>query len=145
MHFSVYWIRTGSLVSLLALLGACAANKIPQSSRSMAEIYAGIDAGAVPTRGINDGEADLSGYTRDAASELRVKFPRLPNPTLVLYVFPHLTAEGLPVPGYATAFDVYPSAPFALPGELTQDEVSAAHAAARSANQANATRKVPSP
>ena len=115
-------IRVASAFALVITLAACAANKIPESSRTMADIYVGADGGTQVNRGINDGEADLSGYTRDAASEVRQLFPRLPNPTLVLYVFPHLTPDGLPVPGYATAFDLYPSAPFALPGELTQDD-----------------------
>ena len=115
-------LKIAAALAAVGLLNACAANKIPESSRTMADIYVGADGGTQVNRGINDGEADLSGYTRDAASEVRQLFPRLPNPTLVLYVFPHLTPDGLPVPGYATAFDLYPSAPFALPGELTQDD-----------------------
>ncbi len=31
-------------------------------------------------------------YTRTAANEIRNLFPRLPNPDLVLYVYPHLSA-----------------------------------------------------
>jgi conjugative transfer region lipoprotein (TIGR03751 family) len=118
----MHTLKIAAALAAVGLLNACAANKIPESGRTMADIYVGADGGAQVNRGINDGEADLSGYTRDAASEVRQLFPRLPNPTLVLYVFPHLTPDGLPVPGYATAFDMYPSAPFALPGELTQDD-----------------------
>jgi conjugative transfer region lipoprotein (TIGR03751 family) len=77
-----------------------------------------VGARGGPGRGIAPGEGDLYGYTRDAQSEIEALFPRLPNPTLVLYVFPHLTgAEGAPVPGYATSFPLYPGVEYALPGE----------------------------
>ena len=63
--------------------------------------------------------ADLAGYTRDAFNELDAHFPRLPNPTLVMYVFPHLAGEErVPVPGYATTFPMYSQVEYALPGEV---------------------------
>ncbi|MEN8196657.1 MAG: TIGR03751 family conjugal transfer lipoprotein, partial [Pseudomonadota bacterium] len=64
-----------------------------------------------------DGDTDLAGYTRDANNEIRSVFPTLPNPTLVMYVYAHLTAQGHPVPGYATAFQLYEKNHYALPGE----------------------------
>ena len=103
-------------LSLMALTG-CAANKIPESSRTMADIYASDTATTRLTREINNGGSDLVGYTREAATELTTRFPQVPNPTLTLYVFPHLTKDGLPIPGYITEFSMYASAPFALPGE----------------------------
>jgi hypothetical protein len=56
-------------------------------------------------------------YTRSAQRELDVLFPWLPNPALVMYVYPHL-AEGSGVPGYATQFRMYPVDEVALPGEV---------------------------
>ena len=104
-------------ISLMALTG-CAANKIPESTRTMADIYGAGDASTTRLkREINNGGADLVGYTREAATELTTRFPQVPNPTLTLYVFPHLTKDGLPIPGYITEFSMYASAPFALPGE----------------------------
>ena len=65
------------------------------------------------------GDAALQGYTRNAFNEIDVLFPRLPNPTLVMYVFPHLAGEAhAPVPGYATAFPMYEQVEYALPGEV---------------------------
>ncbi|MEL4013984.1 TIGR03751 family conjugal transfer lipoprotein [Dryocola clanedunensis] len=55
-------------------------------------------------------------YTRDARSEIRQQFPRLPNPDMVLYVFPHLNGN-TPVPGYSTVFPFYTRPQYALPGE----------------------------
>lgn len=61
---------------------------------------------------------ELAGYTREVHNEIDGLFPTLPNPTLVMYIFPHLAGEErLPVPGYATSFSMYPRTEFALPGE----------------------------
>ncbi|WP_447514786.1 TIGR03751 family conjugal transfer lipoprotein [Escherichia coli] len=46
------------------------------------------------------------------ANTIRSQFPRLPNPDMVLYVFPHP-----PVPGYSTVFPFYTRPQYALPGE----------------------------
>lgn len=71
------------------------------------------------SRKLQTGEAELHGYTRDATNEIDAIFPRIPNPTLVMYVFPHLAGEeAVPVPGYATSFPMYERVEYALPGEV---------------------------
>lgn len=61
-------------------------------------------------------------YTRTAANEIHSLFPRLPNPDLVLYVYPHLSGtEQAPVPGYSTVFPFYQQVQYALPGERQED------------------------
>ena len=63
-----------------------------------------------------------SSYTRSAANEIRSQFHRLPNPDLVMYVFPHLAgSDPVPVPGYSTVFPLYRRAPYALPGERLEE------------------------
>ncbi len=75
-------------------------------------------------RPLDTGESALQGYSRDAFNEIEVLFPRLPNPTLVMYVFPHLAGETrAPVPGYATAFPMYEKVEYALPGEVSGQPV----------------------
>ena len=75
--------------------------------------------GELGNRPIATGEAALRGYTREAFNEINVLFPRLPNPTLVMYVFPHLAGGArAPVPGYTTAFPMYEQVEYALPGEV---------------------------
>ncbi len=70
-------------------------------------------------RPIVDGDDALHGYTRDAHDEIDMTFPRLPNPSLVMYVFPHLAGdEQVPVPGYVTTFPMYERIEYALPGEV---------------------------
>ena len=74
---------------------------------------------ALNGRPVRDGAIDLAGYARTAHTELETRFPRLPNPTLVMYVFPHLAGtERVPVPGYATTFPLYERVEYALPGEV---------------------------
>ncbi|MET0063564.1 MAG: TIGR03751 family conjugal transfer lipoprotein [Candidatus Thiodiazotropha endolucinida] len=119
------------LISLV--LAGCASTKdtvLPQDGPSMKAIYEGhvhemnadnpqVIRGELGSRSIVSGDAALHGYTRDAFNEIDVLFPRLPNPTLVMYIFPHLAGEaGAPVPGYTTAFPMYEQVEYALPGEV---------------------------
>ena len=123
------------LISALGLisLAGCASTKeavLPQDGPSMKDIYQGhiqeMNAQdpmsirqELGNRPILTGDAALHGYTRDAANEIDAIFPRLPNTTLVMYVFPHLAGEeSVPVPGYATAFPMYERTEYALPGEV---------------------------
>ncbi len=118
-------------ISLVAFLGGCAGTKeavLPQDGPGMAAIYErhgrGTDEArlqqaraALAAPGPGEGTKNLHGWTRSAFDEIAARFPRLPNPTLILYVYPHLTAEGHPVPGYATSFTLYEGVEYALPGE----------------------------
>jgi conjugative transfer region lipoprotein (TIGR03751 family) len=63
-------------------------------------------------------QTDWVGYTRDAANEIDRIFPRLPNPELVVFVFPHINGKGRPIPGYSTTFLLYEKEEYALPGEV---------------------------
>ena len=66
-----------------------------------------------------DVAADAPSYAREAANELEVVFPRLPNPDIYIYVPPHLATESrLPVPGYTTVVPLYDRVEYALPGEV---------------------------
>ena len=124
------------LISLV--LAGCASTKdsvLPQDGPSMKAIYDGhveamnardpqVVRGELGSRPIATGEASLQGYTREAFNEIDVLFPRLPNPTLVMYVFPHLAGETqAPVPGYATVFPMYEQVEYALPGEVPPQPV----------------------
>ena len=131
MHARPHAIAT--LVWISAALAGCAGTKeavLPQDGPSMKAIYdAHVDAlgaadplavrRALNGRPVRDGAIDLAGYARTAHTELETRFPRLPNPTLVMYVFPHLAGtERVPVPGYATTFPLYERVEYALPGEV---------------------------
>ena len=53
----------------------------------------------------------------DEVNAEQEEFQWLPNPTLRMYVFRHLTAAGHPVPGYSTFFRLYTQDHIAAPGE----------------------------
>ena len=53
----------------------------------------------------------------DKTDEAHADFQWLPNPTMTMYVFKHLTSAGHPVPGYSTFFRLYTQDHIAAPGE----------------------------
>lgn len=58
------------------------------------------------------------GWSGSAVSGLDAVFPRLPNPDVLVYVYPHVaTPLGVGVPGYVTAMPMFPRPEYALPGE----------------------------
>lgn len=62
-----------------------------------------------------------TGYTRQTHTEIVSQFKRLPNPDLVMYVFPHLAgSDPVPVPGYSTVFPLYQHVQYAMPGERVE-------------------------
>ncbi|QLB12787.1 conjugative transfer region lipoprotein (TIGR03751 family) [Bisgaardia hudsonensis] len=65
---------------------------------------------------------EQSSYTRTAENEIDNLFPRLPNPNLLMYVYPHLSpsTEMMPIPGYSTVIPFYSRVQYAQPGERTR-------------------------
>lgn len=119
------------LISLV--LSGCASTKdavLPQDGPPMKAIYEQhiqemgardplVVREALENRPVVDGDGALHGYTREAYNEIDTIFPRVPNPSLVMYVFPHLAGkEQVPVPGYVTTFPMYERVEYALPGEV---------------------------
>ena len=114
----------------LALIG-CTSTKesvLPQDGPTMQALYEQHMTGLYPNASTTPGGAPLPqagiahyrGFVREAATEIESVFPRLPNPTLVMYVFPHLSGdERTPVPGYVTTFPFYEKVEYALPGEVS--------------------------
>ena len=126
-------VRLSTSLASILLVAGCASTKeavLPQDGHSMKAIYdAHVEAmgardpqavrGELGGRPLIPNEVPLDRYTRDAHNELETTFPRLPNPTLRMYVFPHLaTDERVPVPGYVTTFPMYERVEYALPGEV---------------------------
>jgi conjugative transfer region lipoprotein (TIGR03751 family) len=113
-----------TMIFLLSMFGC--ANKPPSElseGSTMREVLdrhiGGGDALNGPIRRLGRPDVyNMSGYTRTAANETRNLFPRLPNPDLCFYVYPHLSQEGLPVPGYSSCISMYEKTHYALPGEI---------------------------
>ena len=112
-------VKTATVLVVITLLKACS-SKLPgydTDRKPMLEIYKEHIANTSTfNRELRHGTADLTAYTRTADNELEILFPLLPNPKIVLYIFPHI-AEGVPVPGYSTSFSHYEKDHYALPAE----------------------------
>ncbi len=70
------------------------------------------------------GSADLSTAGSpywEAVAPMQQRFARVPNPDMVMVVFPHIDKQNYPVPGYVTVFPMYEQAVYALPGEVQED------------------------
>lgn len=114
-------IRQGMVWLVCLVLSGCAGSSAQRifdaQGPSLKSRYGRALHADGPVAGVSSGQDD--GYTRAAEKELDQLFPELPNPRLALYVFPHLTARGAPIPGYTTAFYLYDHQRiFALPGEV---------------------------
>lgn len=144
MHRVLTNTACASLLILVAL-GGCATSKealLTHDNATMLDIWnqhAGVqlrsarvtnrellDARQALRRPLVETEHDAlaanTHYTRTAQNEIHRQFLRLPNPDLVMYVFPHLAgSEQVPVPGYSTVFPLHSRIQYALPGERTDD------------------------
>lgn len=123
------------IVLVSASLGGCVTNSeelLSHGGRSMDEIWRQqtggdaaqrqlLDARQALRRPLDDTRSDeriQASYSRTAQNEIYRQFHRLPNPDLVMYVFPHLAgSDPVPVPGYSTVFPLYQRVQYALPGE----------------------------
>lgn len=126
------------LMFTASLLAGCSTNKdemLPPGNSNMLELWKGTDGETGAThgsearstlrRGLSDSEkqaalSDDRSYSRTQESEISQQFPRLPNPDMVMYVFPHLAQGNTPVPGYSTVFPFYDQTQYAMPGERTE-------------------------
>ena len=127
------WIKElpqlGALALSVLALGACSVaapreSPLPEGGVTMKEFYrrAGVSANsaqylreALPPRPPAE---DSPGPVKESAlRQIEQRFARVPNPDLVMYVFPHLARGKYPVPGYFTAFPMYEQVEYLLPGE----------------------------
>jgi len=115
------WLMPLAL-SISTLTGCSDPLVIPESGMNTLDVYeqhVGSSNNAVKMfRELKNDRRDLYGYTREASNEIEGLFPRLPNPEIVMYVYPHMTTKMRPIPGYATQFSMYEKDEYALPGEI---------------------------
>ncbi|MCW0202404.1 MAG: TIGR03751 family conjugal transfer lipoprotein [Rhodanobacter thiooxydans] len=143
----INWSKALALALAVAALGGCATSKekmLSHGGSTMMDIWqqeagdGGGGTGHMTRRQLLDArqslrrpltEADVQAapaeqmrYTRTARNEVQRQFQRLPNPDLVMYVFPHLAGtDPVPVPGYTTVFPLYQRVQYAMPGERVAD------------------------
>ncbi|HDT1002567.1 TIGR03751 family conjugal transfer lipoprotein [Klebsiella pneumoniae] len=123
------------LLCASVLLSGCSTSKeemLPAGDNTMLELWNGADGGGSTSRQSaaardtlrrpltgSETQADRS-YSRTQESEITQQFPRLPNPDMVMYLYPHLADGNTPVPGYSTVFPFYSQTQYAMPGERTE-------------------------
>lgn len=123
---------------VVVLLSGCSTSKeemLPAGEHTMLELWNGADGEGTTRRSaqardslrrpLNAEERQASlhddrSYSRTQESEITQQFPRLPNPDMVMYVFPHLAEGNTPVPGYSTVFPFYSQTQYAMPGERVE-------------------------
>ncbi|RIJ09673.1 TIGR03751 family conjugal transfer lipoprotein [Pseudomonas sp. 91RF] len=135
------WIETLTLGLVAAAISGCATNTedlLTHDGRTMMDVWnqqtsgsqdgqAGkqlMDARQVLRRPLTDPliPSTAEPYTRTAKNEIQRQFHRLPNPDLVMYVFPHRAGtQAVPVPGYSTVFPLHQKVQYAMPGERLED------------------------
>ena len=98
---------------------------LPNRGPLIEEIYLGVETSDLPLkRDVHAISAEELQDIQDeicAVEELQKRFPRLANPTLYMYVYPHVTElDAVPIPGYLTYFPLYESVVMALPGEPSE-------------------------
>lgn len=156
-------LATALLISA-ALLAGCSVsgkrespiNEITRGSPTVVDVYRG-KVGDAPSaardnspqqrlrsastaRPIVDGDGNTQRYW-SALEPMQQRFARVPNPDLVMVVYPHLAQGKYPVPGYVTVFPMYDQIFYALPGEVGEDLIQArALYRGRAADRASADR-----
>lgn len=133
-------LTTAGLISIVLsalFLSGCSSmmsSKMPKGSVSMQHAYNDAIDGSNDSSGggsinqvrtkvglLKQQPINYSGYTRTEENEINNQFPMLPNPSVVMYVYPHEAGTGdnlTPVPGYSTVFPMYQHVYYAMPGEV---------------------------
>ena len=133
-------IEMAAVIAVIAAaLQGCTTTKdemLPHGEETMMDVWLQSTGGGAGERKLLDARQDLrrtistsdsvqeenARYTRTAQNEIYSQFKRLPNPDLVMYVYPHLAGtDPAPIPGYSTVFPLYQRVQYAMPGERTED------------------------
>lgn len=137
LRLTNHGLKLGAYLAIALLASACSTTKgelLPHGDRTMMDVWDQgsscssssssrqlLDARQDLRRPLETRETDNTRFTRTAQNEIYSQFKRLPNPDLVMYVFPHLAgSDPAPIPGYTTVFPLYQRVQYAMPGERTE-------------------------
>ncbi len=134
------WINFKNISLLSAILGVtllsgCSTQvsktAMPPSSMTMSQIY---NKETSPSSGQGgqqtyapdklpeiNGYVNYKDYTRTAQNETHSQFKLYPNPSVPIYIFPHLASfngTSAPIPAYSSSFYVYKENHYAMPAEV---------------------------
>jgi conjugative transfer region lipoprotein (TIGR03751 family) len=135
-HYKRLIVSLTSVLALMSLAGCSSmmSSRMPKGSISMAQTYneaingtggmvgsGTLKAVRSQVKNLKRRSPDYSAYTRTQENDINSQFPQLPNPSVVMYVYPHEAGGGVnltPVPGYSTVFPLYQHVYYAMPGEI---------------------------
>jgi conjugative transfer region lipoprotein (TIGR03751 family) len=111
--------------AVVGLVSSCATDKdrlLPSGNASMMDVWhmqTSESSGSLAGRRLLDARLALRRPVGNHAEDvLEAQFQRLPNPDLVMYVYPHMAAgNAAPIPGYSTVFPMFQNVQYAMPGE----------------------------
>ncbi|KOE64193.1 TIGR03751 family conjugal transfer lipoprotein [Aggregatibacter actinomycetemcomitans] len=128
--------RIGMLFVAVSLITACSTSKndlLPTSDSTMRDIWHKATGNNAQFQTYRNNARSLEApryipageqqsYSRTAENEITNLFPRLPNPDLIMYVYPHLSESGepMPIPGYTSVIPFYGRVQYAQPSERTR-------------------------
>jgi len=136
------WQLLATALAVLALAGCSVTghrespiNKITAGSPTVVDVYRGQAASAggasreTPRRRLNRSSTARPIVQGDGLTErywsalepMEQRFARVPNPDLVMVVYPHLAKGKYPVQGYVTVFPMYDQVFYAQPGEVQEN------------------------
>lgn len=134
-HTYMAWIKQLLIITVLLSLGGCATSKdelMPNpEGQTMNDLWeqgtqGSSKADIIAARGTlrrpigpHEMTEQQFSHSRNVENEIYSQFKRLPNPDLVMFIYPHLSgSESVPVPGYSTVFPLYRTPQYAMPGEM---------------------------
>lgn len=114
------------MILACSVLGACSSHvknsDEAENGLTVSQIYhMSTDNTVTSVPHFHVSHVDNAGYTRTALNETDMLFKPLNNPSVPLYVFPHVALindEQILKPGYTTAFFLYKQNQYALSREL---------------------------
>ena len=126
-------LRTvGLSITLTSVLAACSSKDamLPVPDQDMKAVYNQhmngvgdgklLDKRTLIRRDMTEDDVELTDYVRTEKNQLQAKFKRIPNPTMYMFVAPHLASDTqVPIPGYLTEFKMWDTDHYALPGEVS--------------------------
>ena len=99
----------------VAWISACASPvELPKTADTVRSLYRQAVLSDAPTpmpRLLPVEAIEGNPFLEAVDGQLRRDFQSPPNPRLILYVYPHFAADGAPIPGYATWFNVFEREP----------------------------------
>lgn len=116
-------LACASMVFLSACSTHVASGNVPESGLTVSEIYHQSMEDTATSWSVphyHTKPVDYDGYTRTATNETEQLFKPLDNPSIPMFVYPHVALIGdeqLLKPGYTTAFFLYKQNQFALARE----------------------------